>query len=88
MSGEDAAREQEILKENIQLRRLQRAVDGLCREIAHGITDERFNERYAEVRSLAEHLFPDKMELFDMIYGSRLRRFRELFSGEPLKFRE
>jgi hypothetical protein len=76
---EEAAQKQALLEEEFRLRRLQRAVDRLSREILHGMPDERFEERYAEVRELAQHLFPDKLELFDRIYGARFQRLREQF---------
>ncbi len=71
--------QQAVLEEEFRLRRMQRAVDKLCREILRGIPDERFEQRFAEVRELAERLFPDDMELFDKIYGARFKRLREQF---------
>jgi hypothetical protein len=70
---------QAVLEEEFKIRRLQRAVDRLSREILRGIPEEGFQERYAEVRELAAHLFPDDLELFDRIYGARFARLREQF---------
>ncbi|GEM_PF-6592114 len=77
--AEKAADQQAVLEEEFRLRRLQRAVDRLCREILRGMPDERFEERYTEVRELAQHLFSDRLELFDRIYGARFQRLREQF---------
>ena len=74
-----AADRHAVLEEEFRVRRLQRAVDRLSREILRGISEERFEERFAEVRELAERLFPDDLELFNRIYGARFKRLREQF---------
>jgi len=65
------------------LRRLRGAVDRLGEEIKRGLPDEEIARREAEVRALCAELFPDKLELFDQLYGRRFRRLREQFA-DPL----
>lgn len=65
-------------------RLLAKAVDGALAAIAQSRVMER-EEALAlarRVRRLAERLFPDKMETFDLIYRPRLERaIRERFPG-------
>lgn len=69
-SAEDARRAEE----------LRRMADEVCRMIL----DERFPDVDVEiaqnrVREKCRELFPDKLELFEMIYESRFRRLWEQF---------
>lgn len=59
---------------------LKRLADGVCRMIL----DERFPDVDVEiaqnkVREKCRELFPDKLDIFDMIYESRFRRLWEQF---------
>ena len=66
--------------ENENYRKMQRMVDYLCRKIENRSIDARTIDKAAQrIRSVAEENFPDKMELFDMIYVSRFNRLREQY---------
>ena len=67
-------------EEEKALRRLRGAVDRVCEEIKRGLSGEELQRREAEVRALCAELFPDKIELFDQLYGRRFRRLQEQFS--------
>jgi len=67
-------------EEEKALRRLRGAVDRLCEEIKRGLSGEELQRREAEVRALCAELFPDKIEIFDELYGRRFRRLQEQFS--------
>lgn len=66
-------------EEEQTLRRLRVAVDELCAEIKRGLSGEELTRRQAEVRALCAELFPDKLELFDALYGRRFQRLQEQF---------
>ena len=65
------------------MRELQRMADRLCTLILTSdypdidITIER-----ASLRSKCEELFPDRMDLYDMVYESRFDRLMEQFREE------
>ena len=69
--------------EEKKLGRLRSAVDRLCEQIQRGLTAAEAGRREAEARSLCAELFPDKLELFDQLYGRRFRRMREQFGLKP-----
>jgi hypothetical protein len=63
---------------------LRRAADRLCTLILLSDYPEIDLEiEKAKVRELAEELFPNRMELYEMIYESRFRRLWEQFRSEP-----
>jgi len=66
-------------EEEKALKRLRAAVDRVCEEIKRGLSGEELQRREAEVRALCAELFPDKIELFDELYGRRFRRLQEQF---------
>jgi hypothetical protein len=66
-------------EEEQKLRRLRGAVDRLCEEIKRGLSEADVQKREAEIRALCAELFPDKLELFDQLYGRRFRRIQEQF---------
>jgi hypothetical protein len=66
-------------EEEKALKRLRGAVDRVCEEIKRGLTGEEVQRREAEVRELCAELFPDKLDLFDELYGRRFRRLQEQF---------
>jgi hypothetical protein len=60
--------------------RLRRAADRVCSLILMSDYPEIDIElEKAKVRQLAEELFPDRMDLYEMIYESRFRRLWEQF---------
>ncbi|HXG50409.1 MAG TPA: hypothetical protein VNN77_03265 [candidate division Zixibacteria bacterium] len=64
-----------ILAEERKLRRLARAMDlaaVLLRSV--DLTLEEAQDVVAHAKKTALQLFPDKEEVFDLIYGSRFRR--------------
>ena len=64
--------------------RLKRAVDRVCSLILiSDYPDIDIEIEKGKVRQLAEELFPDRMDLYEMIYESRFRRLWEQFrSGQ------
>jgi len=58
---------------------LKATVDSLCNDIVSGISDAEFISRRARARELCEGMFPDKVRLFDEIYGRRFKRLRSQF---------
>ncbi len=70
------------MTENVKL--LKRAVDRVCCLILNSEYPQVDVDRErAKVRHLCEELFPDRVGLFDMIYGSRFDRLEEQF-GEDI----
>lgn len=58
----------------------QRRVDRLCVLIvASNCSDREIDIERLHLRVQAATLFPEKMELYDMIYESRFRRLRQQF---------
>jgi len=72
---------QEWKQEQDHQRRLKQAVDSLGREIIEQkVTSEpELAARLEETRRLCQELFPDRLDLFDLIYRSRLQRLWEQF---------
>ncbi len=70
--------------ERERARVLARAADRVCALIlARDYPDTGIEIEIAKVRALCEELYPEKMALFEMIYGARFRRLREQFrNGE------
>jgi hypothetical protein len=61
-------------------RDFQRHVDRLCVLIvASDCSDREIDIERLHLRVQAATLFPEKMELYDMIYESRFRRLRQQF---------
>ena len=59
----------------LRMQRLQRAASRVCQLILREDYPEIDIEIAKEhVRELAQELYPDRMGLYDMIYGSRFRR--------------
>ncbi len=73
----------EYREEKENLERLKSRVDRISSEIKSGRVKswEELGARIEEARRLCEELFPDKLELFDMVYKSRLQRLWEQFRG-------
>ena len=72
-------------EEEQKLRRLRSAVDRLGEEIRRGLSEVDMPRREAEARSLCAELFPDKLELFDQLYGRRFQRLQEQFGRKAAK---
>jgi hypothetical protein len=75
---------EELRREEWRLERLKYLVDGLCvRIIKKKLT---WNEALTEaelVRERAQALAPDQMDLYDLIYGSRIKRLMQQFLTQP-----
>ena len=70
----------ELRREEYRLEKLKFLVDGLCREIVRGKISWEEAARKAEVvREQAKTIVPESMELYDLIYVSRIKRFMEQF---------
>ena len=68
----------------LKMARLRRAADRVCCLILISDYPEIDVEiEKAKVRQLAEELFPDRMDLYVMIYESRFRRLWEQFRTDP-----
>lgn len=71
-----------IARQNME--KLRRAADRVCCLILisdYPAIDIEIEK--AKVRELAEELFPDRMDLYEMIYESRFRRLWEQFRSSP-----
>jgi hypothetical protein len=69
--------------ERLDMRRLARAADGVSRMIlTSDMPDVDIEIAKNRVREMAEELFPDRGELFSMIYESRWDRLSEQFRRE------
>ncbi len=68
--------------EQKSLELLKASVDRFCKEIMEGLTEEEYKNRQDSVRKLCERLFPDKLDLFDMIYQSRFKRLAVQFAND------
>jgi hypothetical protein len=67
-------------REDRKLRTLQRIVDTAGRRIVAGRLSHREAEELAEqTRSAAQNIIPDQMDVYDLIYGARFRRWIEQF---------
>ncbi|MBV8227084.1 MAG: hypothetical protein JO232_18045 [Verrucomicrobia bacterium] len=70
--------------DSIAYRNFQRHVDRLCVLIvASDCSDREIDIERLHLRVQAATLFPEKMELYDMIYESRFRRLRQQFRERP-----
>lgn len=69
-------------KDKDNYRKLQELADRLCDDLARGTlaSESEFARRAAAVRKLCEERFPDRIELFELVYMSRFRRLREQFN--------
>jgi hypothetical protein len=64
------------------MRRFKRKADEVCRMIlTSGFPDVEIALERGRLRALAETLFPDRMELYEMIYESRFERLWSQFRG-------
>jgi hypothetical protein len=69
------ASKEEILEENRKVRRLQIAVDLALTLVAQSdIPVEEASELVAQTRRFALDLFPDKAQVYDIIYQPKFRR--------------
>ena len=69
------ASKEEILEENRKVRRLQIAVDLVLNLVAQSdIPVEEASELVAQTRRFALNLFPDKAQVYDIIYQPKFKR--------------
>lgn len=72
-----------IEEEREKVRKFQRLADGISRMILTADYPEIDIElAKGALREECQRLFPDRMELFELIYESRFRRLWEQFRGE------
>ena len=70
-------------EEEKNIRLLQRMADRVCSSIvASDLPEVDIELEIEKVRRKCQQLFPDKTELFEMIYDSRFRRLREQFRSK------
>jgi len=71
--------------EGRRLRRLQRGADRLCSLILHrGVPEAEVRRERDRLRATCRRLFPDRMELFEMIFERRFDRLWAQFRA-PLE---
>jgi len=76
----------EQYREDRKLRTLQSLVDCAGRRIVSGnLTRAQAEAVAAEVRQAASRIIPDKMELYDRIYGARFRHWIENFCCDQVQ---
>lgn len=67
-------------REDRKLRTLQRIVDTAGRRIVAGcLTHKEAQDLADQTRCAAQNIIPDQMDLYDLIYGARFRRWIEQF---------
>lgn len=70
----------DLLEEDARLRKLQRMVNMVCSMILMSdYEDIDVKIAQEEVREECMRLFPDKMDLYEMVYGARFKRLWEQF---------
>jgi len=74
--------------ENFKLKELQDKVDALGREIERGVSLEDFFAQEKILKDFAAKRFPDKVELYGLIYRSRFKRLWEQFRNLKIEFKE
>jgi len=74
----------EFIQEKEDWQKLKSAADRLCRDIKSGKIQSpaQLEEATGGIRRLCQELFPDKIELFEMIYPGRFKRIWEQFGPE------
>jgi len=66
---------EDLREEEWRLGKLKFLVDGLCYEIVTGrLGPGEARQRAKTVREQARKLIPDRMDLFDLVYGARFER--------------
>ena len=79
----DEAKQRDIERRRARMRELQRMADQVCHLIV--FTDYPEIDIVIEeqkVREKCEELFPDRMDLYEMIYESRFERLLVQFRGQ------
>ncbi len=73
----------EDIEDKEALDRLQRQADRICGHIVSGnLPDVDIEILKANLRREFEVHFPDKMNLYDMVYEARFKRLKEQFGGD------
>jgi len=76
----------EVELEEFKLKELKQRADALCEEIKAGIGLQEFLEKEKTVREFARRLYPEKAELYDLIYRSRFKRIWKQFRNREVEF--
>jgi len=67
---------------------LKRMADDVCLLILHtDLPEVDIDIQIGRVRQRCGELFPDRLDLFDMIYGSRFRRLMEQWHRDAMLWR-
>lgn len=78
----------ELELEEFKIKELQKKVNQLCVLIKTGIELEGFFAKEKELKNFALRYFPEKEELYDLLYRSRFKRIWSQFRGQEVKFEE
>jgi len=74
-------REALLQEEEERLFRIKTIVDSLCDRIRFGgLSREEAERSVCSVRAEVEHIAPDKMAVYDLIYAARFRRLMGQFT--------
>jgi len=70
-------------REKENLAELKRVADRLSRDIVDGkvLSRQELEQRIEKARSRCQELFPDRVELFELIYRPRFQRLWDQFRG-------
>jgi hypothetical protein len=72
------------LEDKRKAEKLKKLADNICRMILdHRTADVDIQIAINRLKDKCRHYFPDKMELFSMIYESRFKRLWEQFRNKP-----
>jgi len=78
----------ELELEEFKLKELRKKVDQLCELIKSGISCEEFFKKEKLIQEFCQRRYPDKMELYDMIYRARFKRLWAQFRNQEIGFEE
>jgi len=70
------------------LKDLKARVDMLCIAIVSGITEKEFKQKEAKLKEYCLKRFPEKADLYDLIYRARFKRLWQQFREREIKFEE
>ncbi len=74
--------------EEFKLKELKQRVNALCEEIKAGISPREFLKKEKAIKDFARRRYPEKAELYDLIYRSRFKRIWKQFRQMDMEFKE
>jgi|GEM_PF-1559041 len=78
----------QVQLEAYRIKELKDQVDMLCLEIISGISEKQFREKEEKLKEYCMERFPEKSDLYHLIYRSRFNRLWQQFRGREIEFEE